>query len=344
MNDIDGGQIDDEMRNILIPNPDLNNVMIESIPLCSVYWIASIITWVLFLLSGCFAIIQMIIISKHYNGNIGFICSFIKYKDVYNDLKSIPIQIHINIIYALFIITLIFATSQFIYFLIKSICKRDYNIYEAMMGKTTKYHFIPLLPFICFFGIGISNNYKISNKNFKYESDLISTTSIYGLILSIFILFKVFIIYNKMEIKNETFSKILLIKKGTFSCLISLCIYTLFNNFFSCIFLKNKNNIYNEGFIGFFCVLFHLIIGFLNLLLSIKLKDIIFSIMNFFIYIGMILEFFSFWNTFYPGLKWYEMADTKMKVHIFIDIVMIILSIVSLILVIFKIRTYYGII
>ena len=51
---------DDEMGDILISNPDLNDIVKDTIPLCSLYWILSIIYWPLFLLTGIIAIIQSI--------------------------------------------------------------------------------------------------------------------------------------------------------------------------------------------------------------------------------------------------------------------------------------------
>ena len=78
-----------------------------------------------------------------------------------------------NMIILLFIITLIFSTSQFIYFIIKSAYKRDNDIYDAKMGKRAKYHFIPLLFAICLVGIGIYFNaniiYMPDHENIKYD-------------------------------------------------------------------------------------------------------------------------------------------------------------------------------
>ena len=84
-----------------------------------------------------------------------------------------------------------------------------------MMGKVTKFHFIPLLLGTCLFGIGILYNFNIPDyekKNSQHDSFSIN---IYGTILSIFIVISLFIIYAKLyEIKNEAFLKYLLIRKG----------------------------------------------------------------------------------------------------------------------------------
>ena len=200
---------------------------------------------------------------------------------------------------------MIFATIEFIYFLIKSTYKRDYNIYDAMMGKITKYHFIPLFFVSCFFGIGIYFNSRIiyifddkKTKNDKLNN--LFNFIIYGLILSILILASLIFIYIKMKIKNETFLKSLLIKKGTFSCLISLTVYTLFNNifFFVLIKLEMTNDLNGIIFlIDFLLRYFNIIIWNFNAFLSKKLKDIIISVMNFIISLGMLLELLSDYNS-----------------------------------------------
>ena len=332
---------DDEMGDILIPNPDLNDIVKDTIPLCSPYWILSIIYWPLFLLTGCFEIIQSI---KNMNNRYIFysiIWSIFKF-DTFNCSNNFFLGIHINVIYILFIITLIFTASEFAYFLTKSTCKRDNYIYNSLMGKISKYHFIPILLATCFSGIGIYINFVFLQRDDRDNRDntiqlpyilfYFFNINIYGIIFSIFILTSLLIIYTKIEIQNEKFLKSLLIHKGAFSCLISLSIYTLFNNIFCCIFIredKKKDD-------GFFSISFHLIIGILNLVLSIRFKDIILAMMNFIIYLGMTLDIFSFWENSMKA--WNEFANTPVKLHLSFDIIMMILSFASIIFIIFWIR------
>ena len=333
----------------LISDPYLNEIDKDRIPLFSVYWILSIIYWILFILTGISAIIIRIIIIKSNKGFFGVIWSYINSILMFNLSNNYYLVIENNTIYALFIITLIFAAFEFIYFLIKSTFKRDYNIYDSMMGNISKYHFIPLLLTSCFFGIGIYCNFifELNNiSNIKYDKEerdkrkkqyenLLTNINIYGIIFSILILTSSLIINNKIKIKNETFLNYLLIKKGTFSCLISLSIYTLFNNIFNCII--DFTNI-KERKDGFFSIFFHLTIGILNLVLSVIFKDIILPVMNFIIYLGMTLDIFSFWKRFESRYEWNQFANASIKVHLSIDIIIMILSIFSLILVIFRIK------
>ena len=142
--------------------------------------------------------------------------------------------------------------------------------------------------------------------------------NIYGIIFSIFVLTSSFIIYIKIEIQNETFLKSLLIHKGAFSCLISLSIYTLFNNLFWSILIRD--DIKKDA--DLLNISFHLIIGILNLILSIRFKDIILSLMNFIIYLGMAIDILSFWKN--TKKAWNDFANSTIKLHLSFDIIMMI--------------------
>jgi len=287
---------EEEENDIIIDNPDLDDYSQDMMTSYSEFWILSIICWALFLFTGYFAVIQKIIIINH-NYGASFIWSIINYESEYHKIyKSFfQMQMHNCIIILLFIITLIFATSQFIYFLIKSTYKKDNDIYDSMMGERAKYHFIPLLFGSCLFGIGIyfnANMYKIEN----FSKELLTfpnDINIYGVILSIFIITSLFYIYNKIEIKNETFLKSLIIKKGTFSCLIILSIYSLIINIYYCFLFFDNDVDFKNKYIGAIMITFiffyvmQIIFGVIILILSIKFKDIVLSIMNIIIYIGI---------------------------------------------------------
>ena len=253
-----------------------------------------------------------------------------------NRLKGLPGSMHINIVITLFIITLIFATIQFIYFLSKSTCKKDFDIYDAMMGENGKNHFIPLLFAIIFFGIGIYYNTNIihlSDYDKTIEDNILNfpfSINIFGIILSLLILLPLIIIYFLIIFKNETFLRSLLIKKGTFSCLISLSLYTLFNNINIYFYLElKKTNEVNLYFILLIVLVQSLdFIGMYYIFLSIMFKDIIFAVMNFMIYLGMILEF-----------RESNRYESKNNINIYIYIIMMIISIISILIICKKINS-----
>jgi hypothetical protein len=253
-----------------------------------------------------------------------------------NRLKGLPGSMHINIVITLFIITLIFATIQFIYFLSKSTCKKDFDIYDAMMGENGKNHFIPLLFAIIFFGIGIYYNTNIihlSDNDKTIEDNLLNfpfSINIFGIILSLLILLPLSINYFLIIIKNETFLRSLLIKKGTFSCLLSLSLYSFYNNITVYLYLELKKT-KEIGLYFFFLISFgHSLdfIGIYYIFLSLMFKDIIFAVMNFMIYLGMILEFKASYG-YIDGRNTFS----------YIYIIMMIISIISILIVCKKINS-----
>ena len=88
-----------------------------------------------------------------------------------------------------------------------------------MLGPITKYHFIPLLLASSLFIIGES--YTDKNDFEKYGKDMHIT----GFILSIFGLMSLIYIYLHTDLDGCKWWEILLLKKGVYSCLISLMFY-----------------------------------------------------------------------------------------------------------------------
>ena len=298
-------------KEIFIPNSDLNEVNQARIPLCSIWWILSIICWALFLLTGYSAvIIKIIFVILNYDDSI--IWSIIDLEGQFKKTFDTYLEMlmHNIPIIALFIIILIFATVQFIYFIRKSTCERDDDVYDAMMGKRTKYHFIPLFFSSCLFGAGIFININRIDEKHHSHGDLVNETfsiNIIGGILSLIIYISLFIIYDKTDIKNEEFLTYLLIKKGTFSCLLILSRYSLLINIYFIIWytvLKDldPNSLMILLVLFFSCFLFIIVIvypiiyGLLNIYFSMKFKDIVIGMMNILIHTGMIWESFSFYG------------------------------------------------
>jgi len=331
---------EDGRKDILIAYPDLTDYNQDITTSCSAFWILDIICWVLFLLTGYFAVIQKIIIMNH-NYGASIIWSIINFESEYKKRFRSDFQMQINniIIILLFIITLIFATMQFIYFLIKSNCKRDNDIYDAMMGKKAKYHFIPLLFAICLFGIGIYFNANMSKlENVRYELfNSPNIINIYGAILSSFIIISLFFIYTEIEIKNETFLKSLIIKKGTFSCLIILSIYGLINNMYYChwnIIKDAELNLLIFFYVGLYAMFlsFQIIYGVLNIILSIIFRDIVLGVINNMIYVGITWETISLYG-------WFSEFDSiNDKAILPFYIIMIIVSFIFIIVLIHKMK------
>lgn len=189
------------------------------------------------------------------------------------------------------------------------------------MGEISKFHFVPLFCVSGLFIIGISSNY-VCDKDKTHNPDLHFINGIIsGIVLSLFGLISLLIIYVKTEVKSDSFIKVLLIKKGVYSCLISLMVYTFFNNIiYSWYTIRryvDKDN-FSNNWLNYYGIIFSGIIGILNLILSFFLKDIALAGMNTLIYFGMTLYFYSI-----DEVK----SDFTQYIDGIIDIAMILLSI-----------------
>ena len=275
-----------------ITNNNINNIYLAQKTPSILYSIISIISWILFIITGLFGIFFLFI----YNNNeYSFIWSIKRISDS-DKQKYFPIQINMLFIYLLFLITMIFGTIQCFYYILSSMRKKNIIIYFSMMGEVSKFHFVPLFCISGLFILGISLNC-ICDKDKTHNLDLHFINGVIsGMILSLIGLISLLIIYIQTTINSNSFIQILFIKKGTYSCLISLMVYTLFNNIFYCWYIIwkyiDKNNFSNE-WLNYNGIIFSGIIGILNLVLSFFLKDIVLAGMNTLIYIGMTIYFYS---------------------------------------------------
>jgi hypothetical protein len=256
------------------------------------YSIISIISWILFIITGFFSIFFLFIFN---NNKYVFIWSIRRISDS-EKKKYFPIQINWFFIYLLFIITMVFGAIQCFKYIFSSIRKKNIALYFSMMGEISKFHFIPLFCISGLFIIGISLNI-ICDKDKTHNPDLhFINGTISGMILSLIGLISLLIIYIQTTIKSNSFIEILFIKKGAYSCLISLMVYTLFNNILYCWYIiwkyVDKDNFSND-WLNYNGIIFSGIIGILNLVMSFFLKDIVLAGMNTLIYIGMTIFFYS---------------------------------------------------
>ena len=109
----------------------------------SICWILSVLSWLLFIVTGWISLrwledfyiiwnVKKIPIPEEFGINLG----------VYA-----PFQMQISLIYIVFILTMIIALAGFILYMIKSTCKKDDNVFGGMIGQWSKFHFCP---FMCF--------------------------------------------------------------------------------------------------------------------------------------------------------------------------------------------------
>jgi len=233
--------------------------------------------------------------------------------------EFIPITVIPAFLYIIFSILLLYALISFI-LIIKN--RNEESLREGILGKFSKFHFIPILCAISLYIIGMCFGPNNTSKDAPY---------IFSLIFSIIGLGSLIFVYIQTSMSD--FYVRLFIKKGLYSCLISLFFYNLcytisFYGLLNTI-KKNPLNILNwtKG-----CNLaFSIIIGIVNLILSFLLKDVVIPGMNVLIYLGLTISFFKIDKDIRS-----EMNGVAEGV---IDIVYLALSAAMIVLLLIKYRT-----
>ena len=195
-------------------------------------------------------------------------------------ISTSTISVNKVVLYIMFSILLFFAFLSFIFIIMY---RNDEGLKSGILGKYSKFHFIPILCSISLYIIGFT----LGSSNYYKE-----TPYIFSLIFTLIGICSLIFIYIKTNM-SKYYAR-LAIKKGLYSCLIALFVYNLC---FTITFLgsttitSNRSNWIN--WIKGCYIAFSLIIGIINLLLSFFLKDIIISGMNILIYLGLTINFFK---------------------------------------------------
>lgn len=200
-----------------------------------------------------------------------------------------PFQMHVALIYIIFILTFIVILGGCVVFFIKTIFKPDDQVKNGMMGEFSKFHFFPLLCTSALFIIGECIDTDTTNEK-HYESMIYS-----GLVFSILALTSFIFIYIMTDLNTQDWWVLLLLKKGTYSCLIVLVWYYFCYN----IYYVHETSVEDEkpdektdwekG-----CGLaFSIIFGIGSLAFSFFFKDLVASCMNALIYVGLTVYYFK---------------------------------------------------
>lgn len=198
--------------------------------------------------------------------------------NIFSDYSYITLSSNKVLLYIMFSILLLFA---FVSFILIIIYRNEEGLKSGILGKYSKFHFIPILCATSLYIIGVAYSGKNLAKDVPYVFSLIFT--IIGLGSLIFI-------YNKTHM-TKYYAR-LVIKKGLYSCLIALFVYNLCFT----ITILGMNTLSASKVVNWTkgCyIAFSLIIGIINLVLSFFLRDVIISGMTFLIYLGLIINFFQ---------------------------------------------------
>ena len=137
------------------------------------------------------------------------------------------------------IIILGLSLAGFITYLIFTTCKKNQNLYNSMLGKKSKFHFIPLLFASALFIVNIIYEQNINKA--LYNDIVVNRIIITSLIFSVLTLSTLIYIYIQINIPCEWYL-ILTIKKGAFSCLIPYILNLMYLEIYNLVTFKDKDN------------------------------------------------------------------------------------------------------
>ena len=262
------------------------------------YKIYSIISWILLIYSSWMDLIDLnppyslFIILLYGRGNNDYDSRRIrKVPGMY------PIDIEIKTVHMFITILIIIG---FINFLMLVILKKDKKLENAMFGRITKYHFIPLLFTSGIFFLMeyiISIDEKVKNDNIDMSKKVIITIFIF----TVFALSSLFYIYINTKIKNNHII-LLTIKKGVYSSLIVLLLHTFFNCIiiFRYIYiLENSNSNRSNDLKNLVTTgdkIISSLFGILVISFSFIFKDIVAMFVSFLMFVGITISK-------YPAIK-----------------------------------------
>ena len=320
----------------------------------SICWIMSYLSWLLLVASG-WASVKWLDEdpSVDENGNtehVGYtIWGFNAMRTINgNDPLKVyyPLQMQVSLYYICFILTLIVITGGCFVFFYKTICKKDDQVINGMMGQFSKFHFFPLLCASALFIIGecVDNLSKEDWGDGEKIQDHYKAMYISGLVFSIVGLASFIFIYIMTDL-NTDWWVLLLLKKGAFSCLIILMWYSFCYDIFYVHFYDKKEEDVNDPFedLDDFsekmwdwrkgCGLaFSIIFGIGSLAFSFVFKDLVACVMNLLIYIGLTVAYFRL-----PSEE-RKLKEANKNGDGIVDIIMLVLSVAVIVLLLIKYR------
>lgn len=242
-----------------------------------IYLYTSLFSFLLMIVTGVVALFQ-----PHDGEDIVLFWTIITDSGKYSK-DFFSILINSAILYISFIILLLLAIASGAFIIIY---RNDSNVKSGLFGTISRYHFIPIICASCLYIIGEA----LGNKNSDNDGCFICSFifSIIGLCCTIFI-------YFKTDIPSP-FHVRLVTKKGLYPCLIALFIYNICFSFGYYGFYKKTVNLELDTLLDWVkgcSIAFSIIMGLVNLALSFAMKDICLAGMNFLIYLGLIIYFFS---------------------------------------------------
>ena len=320
----------------------------------SICWIMSYLSWLLLVASG-WASIKWLDEDPSYDADgtrhVGWtIWGFRAWRtdeDGDDPLKGTyyPLQMQVSLYYICFILTLIVITGGCFVFFYKTICKKDDQVINGMMGQFSKFHFFPLLCASALFITGecVDNLSKEDWKDGEKVIDHFKAMCISGLVFSIVGLASFIFIYIMTDLNTDWWVLILL-KKGAFSCLIilmwySFCYDIYYVHYYDRVSSKRDDVNYDDDddsnlldWIKGCGLAFSIIFGIGSLAFSFVFKDLVACVMNLLIYIGLTVAYFRLEK------EKRKHKDANKNGDGIVDIIMLVLSVAVIVLLLIKYR------
>ena len=246
----------------------------------SICWILSYLSWLLLVVSGWISI-------KWLDDDLHYIIWTIY---VPRDMKYypyMPFQMHVSLVYIVFILALLVILGGCIIFFTKTIFKPDDQVKTGMMGDFSKFHFFPLLCASALFIIGECVEEDLENED-HWKSMVIS-----GLIFALLGLCSLVFIYIMTDLNTNDWWVQLLLKKGTYSCLIVLMWYYFCYNIYYVHAVDKPDDDKMHDWAKGCGLAFSIIFGIGSLAFSFVFKDLVVSGMNALIYVGLTVFYFK---------------------------------------------------
>ena len=321
----------------------------------SICWIMSYLSWLLLVASGWASIKWLDQTPMGYEGETeeqygwtiwGFV-AWRTHKEQGEDKDPLkkeyyPLQMQVSLYYICFILALIIITGGCFVFFYKTICKKDDQVINGMMGQFSKFHFFPLLCASALFITGECVDQDLINDN-GLNYDHFNKMYIAGLIFSIIGLASFVFIYIMTDLNTNDWWVLLLLKKGAFSCLIilmwySFCYEIYYVHLYDKITSNDDGNYdpdddskmldWKKG-----CGLaFSIIFGIGSLAFSFVFKDLVACVMNLLIYIGLTVAYFRLPSELRKLKEFNKNGDG------IVDIIMLVLSVAVIVLLLIKYR------
>ena len=297
----------------------------------SICWIMSYLSWILLVATG-WASLKWLDEEPYYTIWTIIAHRGEKYLGITMDplkIKYYPLQMQVSLIYIIFILTIIVITAGCVLFFVKTIFKKDDQVITGMMGQFSQYHFFPLLCASALFIIGECVDKDLDKPN-HHKNMVIS-----GFIFSILGLASLIFIYIMTDLNTNDWWVLLLLKKGTYSCLIVLMWYYFCYDIYYVHEVDKPEHSNTQKEIDWKkgCgIAFSIIFGIGSLAFSFVFKDLVVCFINILIYIGLTVGYFKLPKNLRKNKNNNKNGDGA------VDIIMIVLSVALFVLLLIKFR------